>query len=122
MSMAVIGLAAGMALGFAGYFGGFGAFLLMAHNWAPWDATRRSYELMARYVFPRFQNLQDNRAASMDWVRENKPAFSAAMQGAVGARIVQHMMEKGADNIAPQIRELIQQAAAGQATPPKDGA
>jgi hypothetical protein len=28
--MAVIGLIAGMALGFAGYFGGFGAFLLVA--------------------------------------------------------------------------------------------
>jgi hypothetical protein len=30
MSMAVVGLIAGMALAFAGYFGGFGAFLLVA--------------------------------------------------------------------------------------------
>ncbi|MEF9882174.1 hypothetical protein [Streptomyces sp. P9-A4] len=30
MSMAAVGLVAGMALGFAGYFGGFGAFLLVA--------------------------------------------------------------------------------------------
>ncbi|AXG77179.1 MULTISPECIES: hypothetical protein [Streptomyces] len=30
MSMAVVGLLAGMALGFAGYFGGFGAFVLVA--------------------------------------------------------------------------------------------
>ncbi|MEU0374233.1 hypothetical protein ABZ070_29050 [Streptomyces sp. NPDC006283] len=30
MSMAVVGLIAGMALGFAGYFGGFGAFLVVA--------------------------------------------------------------------------------------------
>ncbi|MDF9811373.1 hypothetical protein [Streptomyces sp. SPB162] len=30
MSMALVGLAAGMALAFAGYFGGFGAFLLVA--------------------------------------------------------------------------------------------
>ena len=30
MSMAVVGLVAGMALAFAGYFGGFGAFLLVA--------------------------------------------------------------------------------------------
>ncbi|MCE0447865.1 hypothetical protein LT493_40170 [Streptomyces tricolor] len=28
--MAMVGLIAGMALGFAGYFGGFGAFLLVA--------------------------------------------------------------------------------------------
>ncbi|MEN3585037.1 hypothetical protein AAH978_12900 [Streptomyces sp. ZYX-F-203] len=30
MSMAVVGMFAGMALAFAGYFGGFGAFLLVA--------------------------------------------------------------------------------------------
>lgn len=30
MSMAVIGMIAGMALGFAGFFGGFSAFLLVA--------------------------------------------------------------------------------------------
>jgi hypothetical protein len=30
MNMAVVGMIAGMALGFAGYFGGFGAFLLVA--------------------------------------------------------------------------------------------
>ncbi|MEU1040787.1 hypothetical protein ACFYP4_32100 [Streptomyces sp. NPDC005551] len=30
MNWAVIGMIAGMALGFAGYFGGFGAFLLVA--------------------------------------------------------------------------------------------
>lgn len=35
--------------------GGFGGVLLLAHNWADWLATKRSYELMARYVHPRFQ-------------------------------------------------------------------
>ena len=35
--------------------GGFGAALLLAHNWADWEATKRSYELMARYVHPHFQ-------------------------------------------------------------------
>ncbi|GAB3124867.1 hypothetical protein GCM10027160_46720 [Streptomyces calidiresistens] len=30
MGMALVGMIAGMALGFAGYFGGFGAFLLVA--------------------------------------------------------------------------------------------
>ncbi|TXS51118.1 hypothetical protein [Streptomyces sp. t39] len=30
MSMAVVGMVVGMALGFAGYFGGFGAFVLVA--------------------------------------------------------------------------------------------
>ena len=98
--------------------GGFGAFLLMAHNWANWDATRHSYELMARYVFPHFQNLNDNRSASMAWVKENKEAFTTQVRGAVGARIVQHMMEKGAENIRPEIVALIT-GAAGE--PPKAG-
>jgi len=98
--------------------GGFGGFLLMAHNWANWDATRKSYELLARYVFPKFQNLNDNRHASMAWVGENKDAFTTEVRGAVGARIVQHMMEKGTENIRPEIVEMIMGAAAGE--PPKE--
>src|SRR5919108_725992 len=35
--------------------GGYGGLLLLAHEWAPRDATLRSYELLARYVMPRFQ-------------------------------------------------------------------
>jgi limonene 1,2-monooxygenase len=35
--------------------GGFGAYLMLAHNWANPEATRRSFELVAREVFPRFQ-------------------------------------------------------------------
>jgi limonene 1,2-monooxygenase len=35
--------------------GGFGSVLLLAHNWANWEATKKSYELMARYVHPHFQ-------------------------------------------------------------------
>jgi limonene 1,2-monooxygenase len=41
--------------------GGFGCFLQLAHNWANWGATKRSYELIARYVMPRFQGLNVNR-------------------------------------------------------------
>ncbi|HEX5379720.1 MAG TPA: LLM class flavin-dependent oxidoreductase [Phenylobacterium sp.] len=93
--------------------GGAGAFLLMAHNWANWDATKKSYELIARYVAPRFQGLNVNRQDSMDWVKGNKAEFTGQMQAAVGARIVQHMMEKGADNIRPEIVEMIKGQAAG---------
>jgi limonene 1,2-monooxygenase len=95
--------------------GGFGAFLFMDHNWAPWEAKKRSYELAARYVFPRFQALNANRAASLEWVRENKTEFTTQVRAAVGARIVQHIQEKGADNIRPEIVAMI----TGQAPPPK---
>jgi limonene 1,2-monooxygenase len=87
--------------------GGFGAFLFMDHNWAPWAAKKRSYELAARYVFPAFQQLNPNRTASMDWVKANKEEFTGQARMAVGARIVQHMMEKGADDIRPEIVALI---------------
>ena len=35
--------------------GGFGAYLMLAHNWANPEATRKSYELIARHVMPHFQ-------------------------------------------------------------------
>ena len=35
--------------------GGFGAYLTLAHNWANFEATKKSYELISREVFPHFQ-------------------------------------------------------------------
>ena len=35
--------------------GGFGAYLLLAHEWANPEATRRSYELISQHVVPEFQ-------------------------------------------------------------------
>ncbi len=37
--------------------GGFGAYLMMHHEWANPHATQRHYELFARYVKPRFQGM-----------------------------------------------------------------
>ncbi len=79
------------------------------------EADTLSAKLIARYVAPRFQELNVNRQASMDWVKGNKAEFTGQMQAAVGARIVQHMMEKGADNIRPEIVEMIKGQAAGNA-------
>ena len=39
--------------------GGFGCYMLLAHNWANFEATKRSYSLIAREVFPRFQGHHD---------------------------------------------------------------
>ena len=47
--------------------GGFGAMLLLAHEWANPQATRRSYELIAQHVMPRFQGGEVTHAqASID--------------------------------------------------------
>lgn len=90
--------------------GGFGAFLQMAHNWADFEATKRSYELMARYVFPRFQGSSANRSASLDWARNNRERFMGEARMAVGVRIAQHIQERGVDNIAPEILEAMSAA------------
>ncbi|HEY3799739.1 MAG TPA: LLM class flavin-dependent oxidoreductase [Caulobacteraceae bacterium] len=87
--------------------GGFGAFLFMAHNWATFANTRKSYELFARYVAPKFQQLNEGREASMAWVKENKDAFTMQARMAVGARIMQHAQEKGADNINPVFAQMM---------------
>jgi len=87
--------------------GGFGCFLFMAHNWAEWAATKRSYEMIARYVFPHFQELNVNREASMEWVKANKAEFTGQARMAVGARIAQHAMEKGTENIRPEFVQMM---------------
>ena len=52
--------------------GGFGCFLQMAHDWADREATRKSYELIARYVMPHFQGARAGMVASRDWAAENR--------------------------------------------------
>lgn len=60
--------------------GGFGKFLLLAHNWANPAATRRSYELFAQYVFPYFQ---DQLARKQErWAQALADVASAAEQSA----------------------------------------
>src|SRR4029079_4597163 len=44
--------------------GGFGTFLMLAHNTASLDATLRSYDLFARYVVPHFRKANAGRSNS----------------------------------------------------------
>jgi len=83
--------------------GGFGCFMQLAHNWANWENTKRSYELMARYVAPKFQNLNDNRDVSLNWAKDNRESFMGQAMMAVGARVAQHVEKKGTENIRPEI-------------------
>lgn len=74
--------------------GGFGAFLQMAQNWADFDQTKRSYELMARYVFPHFQNTNVNRKTSYDWAAENRPVFIGEVEKAISNRVMSYAMDR----------------------------
>jgi limonene 1,2-monooxygenase len=77
--------------------GGLGGILLLAHNWADWPATLRSYELMARYVHPHFQrNANELRVWSYDDAKGKYATAGAAMKSAVQAAIDKHAARKGA--------------------------
>jgi limonene 1,2-monooxygenase len=57
--------------------GGFGSFLQMAHNWADWEHTQKSYELFARYVSPIFQRRNQNRKKSYKRTVKNRDLYAS---------------------------------------------
>jgi len=76
--------------------GGLGAILLLAHNWADWAATQRSYELMARYVHPHFQrNANALRDASYNDATAKRATAGMEMQKAVQAAIDKYQAGRG---------------------------
>jgi limonene 1,2-monooxygenase len=70
--------------------GGFGGIMMLAHDWADWEATKRSYELFARYVLPKFNGANEARNESMEWMRANREEFSAKNRAATKKTIDTH--------------------------------
>jgi limonene 1,2-monooxygenase len=76
--------------------GGFGTFLFMATDWADEQAQHRSFELLARYVFPEFQGTADAPTASRDWAAENRPTFIGETGAAIMSAFAKHQAEQDA--------------------------
>ena len=57
--------------------GGFGKFLVRVEDWAPRDKINRSYELLARYVMPRFQGSLVGIETSQKWAADRIDALQA---------------------------------------------
>jgi len=76
--------------------GGFGSFLQLAHNWADWEQTCKSYELFARHVAPCFQSTNANRTTSYAWASKNHDRFLNAVGGAIQQEIDKDEQEKQA--------------------------
>lgn len=70
--------------------GDFGVFLQLAHNWAPWDKTKQSYELWRRHVNPAVNRMNEARQASYDFVGDNSEMFGQAAMNAALATIAKH--------------------------------
>ena len=71
--------------------GGFGCFLLNAHEWATLEATNRSYELFARYVMPEFQGSNLSTLASETRARELRQSLFDRQKEALDQATARHL-------------------------------
>lgn len=55
--------------------GGFGTLLVYAQDWASWEKTKRSYDLLARYVAPHFTGSTAKLHESVRWYQDNRDLF-----------------------------------------------
>ena len=74
--------------------GGFGTYLLLAHDWADPEATLRSYELLAKDVMPAFQDSARTLVESRDWAVANRGELMGKAGAAIMQAIQQHAEEK----------------------------
>ncbi len=74
--------------------GGFGCWLDFAHNWADVEATRRSYELIARFVVPHFRRANQQRIDALEWAASNRAEFIGRRTEAVQHEIAKWQKEK----------------------------
>ncbi len=76
--------------------GGFGAYLMLAHEWANPEATRRSYDLVARAVMPRFQGQARATLDAADRARAVRTELADQQSRAVEAMREKYQAEVGA--------------------------
>ena len=75
--------------------GHFGAFLQLAHNWAPIDATKKSYELFARHDATPNSTIRTRAAPRRSgWVEDNARDLMGAATNAAMATIQKHFEDK----------------------------
>lgn len=76
--------------------GGFGAYLMFAHNWAPWEQTLHHYHLFANHVIPRFRGTDRRLLANEAWTRSVREPLAAKQWDAINAFTAQHAEERAA--------------------------
>jgi limonene 1,2-monooxygenase len=70
--------------------GGFGVVLGFAHDWANWEHTKRSWDLVARYVVPALNGYIRPLQASADFVHDHQAELMAGASRAVMSKIMSH--------------------------------
>lgn len=74
--------------------GGFGAYLLIHHEWARHEATLKSYELFASHVKPRFQGSTARLAKAVDYARSRWTELDQRSGAAIAAATERHAKER----------------------------
>jgi limonene 1,2-monooxygenase len=80
--------------------GGFGTVIGFAHDWANRENTRRSWDLVARYVIPEVNGLLDSYRESQRYVIEHRESFERA-----GAAVMQKIL--GNERAAAALQETL---------------
>lgn len=70
--------------------GGFGSFLMMAHEWARPDAMRRHYQLFADEVAPHFQDSLERQLVSEAWAQTRHSELDAQQTQALAEARERH--------------------------------
>ncbi|MBN9097568.1 MAG: LLM class flavin-dependent oxidoreductase [Pseudonocardia sp.] len=76
--------------------GGFGAYLMFAHNWAPWEETQHHYHLFANHVMPVFKKTTKRLLANEAWTRSVRDPLAAKQWDAINAFTAKHQAEQEA--------------------------
>jgi len=81
--------------------GGFGCMLLLGHEWANPQATKRSWELIAQHVFPHFQGGKTSHAQqTLDragYATSKRDDYAAAQLQAVATMTERYQQEVASD-------------------------
>ncbi len=83
--------------------GGFGAVIGFVHDWANIENTRRSWDLVARYVVPEVRGMINPLRRSQQHVIENRESFQRA-QKAVVTKILENERAAEALRVPPTAR------------------
>ena len=76
--------------------GGFGCYLMFAHNWAPWEQTQHHYHLFANHVIPHFKGTARRLKANEAWTRSVRDPLAEKQWDAINAWTAKHEAERAA--------------------------
>ena len=74
--------------------GGFGGFMIQATEFGNREQVLRSYELIARYVMPKFQGTTTSLIASQKWAADNRFKLMEARKKSIDKAANQYTKER----------------------------